>query len=355
MSHVRCMLLLLALSAGGCGGGGAKPGAQEPADPSSSDSGLRLTYKVEAGSAGAVATTMQKRFDSLRVAGVTGVTARADGARVVVEFAEPREDLVDRIRGVASRQGKMSFHVVDDDAEPMRALAKHVDENQAAIDLKISTDETTWQDPSSGAARRDVSIVAEDRDAIFTEAEGRRIGCWRPGMPIRGGGKVSCRVTGRETIERYIADVAAAGGPKIPEDRELIFQKASRTEWRTYFVERGDALTGGAIATAEVHEGDDGSQHTMIVFDDAGKRSFAEKTAAQVGGKLVILLDGEVLTAPIVEAPIADGRYIFPPVSRRAAEDLAAVLAFPLPAPVKEDTGDKPAAPGTAEENPLAF
>ena len=345
MAHVRTMLLLPALIAGGCGGGAVRP--EEPAE---AEAAIRITY--ESADAAAAAKVMQARFDLLRVAGVTGVTARADGGKVLVALDARREDLVDRVRKVASREGRMTFHLVDDGAMPMRALAEDVDTNQAARDQQIGTETDVWT--AAGADHTDVYLVAEDRDEIYTEAEGRRLGCWRPDMPIRGGGMVSCAVTGRAVIERYIAGVAAAGGPRIPDDRALIFARVGRTSWRTYYVERADALGGGRVAGAEVYEDDAGGQHTAILFDETGKRTFGEKSTAHLGDKLVILLDGDVLATPVIEAPTTDGRLVLPPVSRRDAEDLAAVIAGgPLPGPVTEPVRKREDA-GAVDENPLA-
>jgi len=349
MVHVRKMLLFPALIAAACGGGGGggAAGSQEPTGPQSA---MRITY--ETSDAEAAAKVMQARFDMLRVAGVTGVTARAADGKVFVEFAEPREDLLERVRQVASREGRMTFHLVDDGSAPMRALAEHVATNQLAKDQKISTANDEWT--AAGEPHVDAYLIAADRNEILTEAEGRRTGCWRPGMPIRGGGKVSCPVTGRVIIERYVEGVAAAGGARIPDDRTLIFAHVDRTTWRTYYTARTDVLGGGRVAGAEVHESDDGDQHTAILFDETAKRAFGEQTAAHLGDKLVIALDGDVLVTPIIETAVTDGRLLLPPVSRRNAEDLAAVIASgPLPGPVKEPTREKQET-GTAEENPLA-
>lgn len=345
MVHVRTMLLLPALIAGGCGGG-----AVRPTEPTGTEPAMRITY--ESADAATAAKVMQARFDLLRVAGVTGVTARAEGGKVLVEFAERREDLVDRVRKVASREGRMTFHVVDDGAAPMRGLAEHIAADQVAKDAQITTERDEWS--AAGADHADVYLVAEDRDEIYTEAEGRRLGCWRPDMPIRGGGKVSCPVTGRAVIERYVEGVAAAGGPHIPDDRALIFARVGRTSWRTYYVERADALGGGRVAGGEVYEADDGGQHAAVLFDETGKRTFTEKSSAHLGHKLVIVLDGDVVATPVIEAATTDGRLVLPPVSRRDAEDLAAVIASgPLPGPVKEPARERQST-GGVEENPLA-
>jgi preprotein translocase subunit SecD len=344
------LLLLPALIAGACGGGGGGGGAAGPEEPTGPERGMRIVYETT--DAPAAAKVMQARFDMLRVAGVTGVTARADGGRVLVEFAEPREDLADRVRQVASREGRMTFHFVDDAAAPMRALAAHVSANQLAKDQKITTETDEWS--AAGTDHIDVYLTAEDHEETFTEAEGRRNGCWQPGMPIRGGGKVRCPVTGRVTIERYIAEVAAAGGPTIPDDRELIFARVGRTGWRVYYTERTDVLGGGRVAGAEVYEDEANGQHTAILFDETGKRTFGEETTAHLGDKLVIAVDGEVLVTPLIETATTDGRLVLPPVSRRNAEDLAAVIASgPLPGPVKEPAIKRQDA-GSVEENPLA-
>ena len=76
----------------------------------------------------------------------------------------------------------------------------------------------------------------------------------------------------------------------------------------------------------------------MVKFRfNAGAQRFAEITRANVGKPFAIVLDGKVLSAPVIREPITGGRgQISGSFTTASAQDLAVMLrAGALPAPLK--------------------
>ena len=47
-----------------------------------------------------------------------------------------------------------------------------------------------------------------------------------------------------------------------------------------------------------------------VILTEAGKEKFAEFTGANIGKRAAILVDGKLVTAPIIRAPILQGRAL---------------------------------------------
>lgn len=112
-----------------------------------------------------------------------------------------------------------------------------------------------------------------------------------------------------KAIERYVAD-AAAGDPtlRVPVDRELAFERFEG-RWRTYLVFPRAEIDETGVARAKQSE--DPSSHREIVlvdFTPAGAKQFAALTERIQGHKLATIVDGVVVSAPIVNGRIAGGR-----------------------------------------------
>lgn len=109
----------------------------------------------------------------------------------------------------------------------------------------------------------------------------------------------------KEGARRIIVELP---GEKNPE-------KAIETIGKTAVMEFKDEsgatrLTGKDLKTAK-EQIENGNQNVVAIeFTDEGADKFADLTAANVGHKIAILLDGEVLTAPVVYEPITGGKAV---------------------------------------------
>jgi preprotein translocase subunit SecD len=109
----------------------------------------------------------------------------------------------------------------------------------------------------------------------------------------------------KEGARRIIVELP---GEKNPE-------KAIETIGKTAVMEFKDEsgatrLTGKDLKTAK-EQIENGNQNVVAIeFTDEGADKFADLTAANVGHKIAILLDGEVLTAPVVNESITGGKAV---------------------------------------------
>jgi protein-export membrane protein SecD len=96
-------------------------------------------------------------------------------------------------------------------------------------------------------------------------------------------------------------------------------------------------LTGRFLQTAQVQFDPNTNQPTVgLVFNDEGKKLFAELTKANIGKTIAIFLDGRPISTPVVREAITDGKAVisgrFTPTEAR---DLARDLKYgALPVPI---------------------
>jgi preprotein translocase subunit SecD len=96
------------------------------------------------------------------------------------------------------------------------------------------------------------------------------------------------------------------------------------------------ALSGDLLTNAQPTYSD-GRPVVSFAFNTTGARKFAEITRNNVGKRFAVVLDDEVITAPVIRVPIIDGRgQIEGGFTVDGANELAVLLrAGALPAPLK--------------------
>jgi preprotein translocase subunit SecD len=129
------------------------------------------------------------------------------------------------------------------------------------------------------------------------------------------------------------AEQAAQG--RIPPDDEILY---SATQPKTpYLVEKRILVSGGDLTDAQ--PGFDQRTNEPIVsfrFNTSGARKFAQVTQENVGKPFAIVLDNQVISAPVIREPILGGSgQISGSFTVESANDLAILLrAGALPAPL---------------------
>lgn len=183
----------------------------------------------------------------------------------------------------------LQFKVVDDGASVMKQLTEYV-----AIDRArgVKAEVDRWQ-AESGSALTDFYLTAD----------------------------------APKTIQKFVLDVGAKDPALlIPPDRELVYQQLDSGEWRTYLVFPTAELDASSIERSEVSFA---AQPTVTVdFTPTAARHFRDLTARITGHKLAVLVDGTVVSAPVINGEITGGRaqITFSPSSHMAA-DAAALQA----------------------------
>lgn len=122
---------------------------------------------------------------------------------------------------------------------------------------------------------------------------------------------------------RIIVELAGVNDPDEAV-RNLI-----KTAYLEFVTEDGTTvLTGGQLKNAvEAKNPQSGQAEVNLEFEPDGARTFAEVTAANVGKRIAIVLDGNVLQAPVIKEPIPNGKaQISPYESLEAAHNIAILL-----------------------------
>jgi preprotein translocase subunit SecD len=136
----------------------------------------------------------------------------------------------------------------------------------------------------------------------------------------RGGGGVP----NRETILQNF-------GGKLPDDMEILDgdakdKQGTVTGTMYYGVEKKRSVTGRDLKTSRPSRGQFGDPIVDFTFTPDGAKAFADLTGANIGNGLAIVLDGRVVSAPVVKSQIRDNGMIEGNFTQQEAEDLSMVL-----------------------------
>jgi protein-export membrane protein SecD len=122
---------------------------------------------------------------------------------------------------------------------------------------------------------------------------------------------------------------------RVPPDSEILMSSTSPKV--PYVIKKQVLVSGGDLTDAQ--PGFDQRSGEPIVsfrFNTSGSRKFAQATSENVGQPFAIVLDNEVISAPVIREPITGGSgQISGSFTVQAANDLAILLrAGALPAPL---------------------
>jgi preprotein translocase subunit SecD len=179
------------------------------------------------------------------------------------------------------------------------------------------------------------TIVKYGRDNIIVELPGIK----NPARAVRLIGKMA-RLELKLVDEKV--DVSDALEGNLPEDDELLYQikrdsYTGETEKIPMVVKKDPIITGEMLKDAQVSFGELNQPHVTFDLNSEGADIFARFTGSHVGGRLAIVLDGVIYSAPVIQERIGGGRgQITGSFTDKEAHDLAIVLrSGSLPAPVK--------------------
>ncbi len=128
----------------------------------------------------------------------------------------------------------------------------------------------------------------------------------------------------------------------LPPNDELLFMERVNTDTKEkekipMLLKKTALLTGDELKSAKVDFGRFGEPVVSLEMKPRGTRIFARITEENVGKRLAIILNGNVISAPNIKEKIPSGKaYIEGSFTLQEAKDLALVLrAGALPAPVQ--------------------
>lgn len=143
-------------------------------------------------------------------------------------------------------------------------------------------------------------------------------------------------------VDEKITATSVAPGI-LPDDEEILVEKRSDSasgpvQEIPIVVKKKAVITGDLLTNAQVKIDSQFNQpYVAIDFNSTGARLFDQVTAANVGKRFAIVLDGNVYSAPVIRERISGGSaQISGSFNEKEAADLAIILrAGSLPAPVK--------------------
>ena len=137
----------------------------------------------------------------------------------------------------------------------------------------------------------------------------------------------------RMVDESVPPDQAQKGG--LPPDDDLLM--SSTAPKIPYVIKKQVLVSGGELSDAQTgFDQRSGEPVVNFKFNSQGARKFAQATAENVGQRFAIVLDNEVISAPVIREPIPGGQgQISGNFTVQSANDLAILLrAGALPAPL---------------------
>ncbi len=122
-----------------------------------------------------------------------------------------------------------------------------------------------------------------------------------------------------------------------PPDMEIVKSDPAKSRVQGYYlVKKVAAITGKDIRNARVGKDEFNQPVVNFTLSNQGGKIFEKVTSENIGKPLAIILDGRVISAPIIEAVIRDAGRITGRFTPQEAEDLAIVLrSGALPAGIK--------------------
>lgn len=134
-------------------------------------------------------------------------------------------------------------------------------------------------------------------------------------------------------------ELLARYGGNLPEDLELLEGQEEEIdgkkikEW--FAVKKVPVITGAMLKDARTAVDQGGNPAVNFELTSEGAEIFGEATSKMIGKRLAIVLDGKVMSAPVIRSRITSSGQITGRFTTEEANDLAVILrAGALPAPV---------------------
>ena len=274
-------------------------------------------------------------------------------------YEETRSALTDRDKGVVrfsnlrNVDGTVSF-VVRDEADVSKAkgrlksvLGNSVDIDSDGRTITLSYSDKQREEMVSDALTRSLEIVRRRIDALGTK---------EPSIQTQGGKYILIQLPGvdnPEHIKELIGQTAKMTfhlvNENVPAEQVTSGRAPAGTEFMPYMdapeqkvaVYSRVEVSGENLKDSQADFDQNNMPVVSTVFDATGARRFAKLTTEHVGERFAIVLDGKVLSAPVIREPIPGGRgQISGGFTLQGAKDLAVLLrsgALPAPLSVIEE------------------
>ena len=274
--------------------------------------------------------------------------ALLDGVRRVLR----REDIKIGYKDLVRRSDHVAFTLTDSaqQDEARRAILASSPLNELAFTaegqgrVRVALTPVAMRDLIRATIEQSIEIVRSRIDALGTsEPTIQSEGAQRILVQLPGGDperiKSLLGKTAKLTFRMLDDTVPALSGQKrLPPAGSEIMPAYNPASAEPYYMVRkkvnvsGDRLENAAAT----YDPQQGGYVVSVTFDSVGTRQFARVTKQRVKDRLAIVLDGRVISAPVINEPIPGGTAVISgSFSPTEANDLALLLrAGALPAPL---------------------
>ena len=272
----------------------------------------------------------------------------ADELRIALRSAKPRIGY----RNLSVVGANLNFSLIEEEnIENIKEIILNIDnslvvddEEYSSINISFSEEKITEiRDyailQSIEIIRRRVDEVGTNEPIIQRQGDDRILvqlpGLDDPERIKRLLGKTA-RMNFRMVNETASIDEALSG--RVPPGSDLLFELDPRTGENTipYIIYKRIGVSGDQLVDANPSMDQYNQPVVSLRFDSTGSRKFGDLTSKNVGKRFAIVLDGEVISAPVIREAITGGSgQISGNFTFETASDLAVLLrAGALPAPL---------------------
>ncbi len=270
---------------------------------------------------------------------------RVEQLRISVREAmlAPKEKI--RFSGLRVINNKVMFSVKDENQlsdlrKKIRTLDEDINIDTDGNNLTVYYSEKGIKKLKVDAMNRSIEIVRRRIDALGTKepiitAQGeRRISIQLPGVSNPEEVKSLIGKTAKMTFHKVVEN-----GDGLGVDTMVVPYLGN--EEQTVRVYKEVVVSGEYLTDSRVAYQQDGQPAVTTTFNGIGAKRFADLTAANIGKRFAIVLDGKVLSAPVIQSPILDGHgQITGGFTAEGAAELSMLLrsgALPAPLTVVEE------------------
>jgi len=276
------------------------------------------------------------------------LNAVADELRLSMRTSDPRIGY----KNIQVNENELSFSLINEDnILSIKDIINNIDASLVVnsdlfTNIKISLSEDKIKEINDYAVLQSVEIIRRRVDEVGTnepiiQRQGKdRILVQLPGLDDperikRLLGKTA-RMNFRMVNETSSLEEALSG--KVAPGSDLLFELDSTTGEKTipYLIYKKIGVSGDQLVDANPTMDNYNQPVVSLRFDSAGSRKFGDLTSKNVGKRFAIVLDGEVISAPVIREAITGGSgQISGNFTFESASDLAVLLrAGALPAPL---------------------
>lgn len=291
-------------------------------------------------------------------------TEKAVASTLQQNMQELRDSLqTERLRKVSlNMMPQNKIMVTVQDAENLKALEKLLDKEYRELKVSnknIADDKTTFTLDLLDETKTYIKEMAVSQALETIRNRIDQFGVSEPDIRKQGTDRILVQLPGITDTQRAkdligktallefkivddSIDVNSVVKGSLPPGREIAYEEVIDTRTGSpikipYLLKRNAVLTGASLVDARVQIDSQYNQpYVTIKFDKKGARIFEKITSENVNNRLAIVLDNNVVSAPVIQEKIGGGEArITGSFTMEEARDLAIVLrAGSLPAPV---------------------